>query len=64
MIMSPGSWRIKPSEVERTLKSIVKTGLRVRAVEVGTDGTIKIDIVEIGEPTPPDQTSEMLRKLI
>ena len=62
--MSHGWWRIKPSEVERTLKSIQKAGLHVRTVELGADGTIKINVVETGEPIPSDETSEMLRKLI
>ena len=62
--MSHGCWRIKPSEVERTLKSIQKAGLHVRAVEVSADGTIKINVTEIGEPDPADETSETLRKLI
>jgi hypothetical protein len=43
--MSAGCWRVKPSEVERTLKSIQKAGLRVRSVEVSADG-IKIIVAE------------------
>jgi hypothetical protein len=62
--MSHGCWRIKPSEVERTLKSIQKAGLHVRTVEVGKDGTIRIDVAKTGEPNPADETSETLRKLI
>jgi hypothetical protein len=62
--MSTGSWRVKPSEIERTLKSIQKAGLHVRTIEVGADGTIKINVVETSEPNSADETSEMLRKLI
>lgn len=64
--MSAGCWRIKPSEVERTIKSIHKAGLHVRTVEVGgADGMIKISVVETSEPSSPaDETNETLRKLI
>jgi len=62
--MSQGCWRIKPSEVERTLKSIQKAGLHIRTVEFGADGVIKISVTDHGEPNPADETSETLRKLI
>lgn len=62
--MSRGCWRIKPGEIERTVKILQKTGLHVRSVEVGPDGTIKINLAETGEPNPAAETSEMLRKLI
>ncbi|WP_156944566.1 hypothetical protein [Bradyrhizobium sp. Ec3.3] len=62
--MSTGSWRIKPSEVERTLKSIRSVGLQVRSVELAADGTIKIAVSasETGEPVI--ETPEQLRKLL
>jgi hypothetical protein len=62
--MSQGCWRVKPREVERTLKSIQKAGLHVRSVEVAADGTIKIAVLETAEQNPDDLTSEQLRKLI
>jgi hypothetical protein len=62
--MSTGCWRIKPSELERTLKSVRSVGLHVRSVELAADGAIKITVSdsETGEPTP--ETSEQLRKLL
>ena len=62
--MSAGGWRIKPTEVERTLKSIQKAGLHVQSVEVLSDGRLKINIVETAKPDAPAETSEMLRKLL
>ena len=62
--MSTGCWRIKPSELERTLKSIRSVGLTIRNVELAADGAIKVTVSdpETGELTPP--TSEQLRKLL
>jgi hypothetical protein len=62
--MSSGCWRIKPSELERTLKSVRSVGLHIRSVELTTDGAIKITVgeSEIGQPDP--ETSEQLRKLL
>jgi hypothetical protein len=62
--MSTGCWRIKPSEFERTLKSIRSVGLHVRSVELAADGVIKITVsdFETGEPAP--ETPEQLRKLL
>ena len=62
--MSTGCWRIKPSEIERTLKSIRSVGLHVRSVELAADGAIKITVTEseTGEPAP--ETPEQLRKLL
>ena len=44
--MSTGCWRIKPSEFERTLKSVRSVGLHVRSVELAADGAIKITVTE------------------
>jgi hypothetical protein len=62
--MSTGCWRIKPSEVERTLKSIRSVGLHVRSVELAADGAVKITVSnsETGESTA--ETPEQLRKLL
>ena len=62
--MSTGCWRIKPSEVERTLKSIRSVGLHIRSVELAADGAIKITVSdsETGENVP--ETPEQLRKLL
>jgi hypothetical protein len=62
--MSAGCWRVKPSEVERTLKSIQKVGLHVRSIEVLTDGGLKINVVEAGEPDVAAETPESLRRLL
>ena len=62
--MSAGCWRIKPTEVERTLKSIQKAGLHVRSIEVLVDGGLKINVVETGEPEAPVETPENLRRLL
>ena len=62
--MSTGCWCIKPSELERTLKSVRSVGLHIRSVEVSADGAIKITVreSEIGQSDP--ETSEQLRKLL
>jgi hypothetical protein len=63
--MSTGCWRIKPSELERTLKSIRSVGLHIRTVELGADGAIKITVSE-SETSVSDtpETPEQLRKLL
>ncbi|MDA9424034.1 hypothetical protein [Bradyrhizobium sp. CCBAU 53380] len=63
--MSAGDWRVKPSEVERTLKSVKKAGLRVTSVEVSADGLIRIMVAEpdAKDDTSPDE-SDGLKKLI
>jgi hypothetical protein len=63
--MSTGCWRVKPSEVERTLKSIRSVGLHIRSVELAADGTIKITVAE-SETAESDaaETPEQLRKLL
>jgi hypothetical protein len=62
--MSTGCWRIKPSELERTLKSVRAVGLHIRSVELAADGAVKITVSdsESGEPVP--ETPEQLRKLL
>jgi hypothetical protein len=62
--MSTGCWRIKPSELERTLKSVRSVGLHIRSVELAADGAIKITVSdsEGGESTL--ETPEQLRKLL
>ena len=42
--MSTGCWRIKPSELERTLESVRSVGLHVRSVELAADGAVKISV--------------------
>jgi hypothetical protein len=62
--MSAGCWRVKPSEVERTLKSVQKAGLHVRSVEVSADG-IKIIVTKNEDgPDTTKETPENLRKLL
>ena len=62
--MSTGCWRIKPSEVERTLKSIRSVGLHIRSVELAADGTIKITVGDSETHEPAPETPEQLRKLL
>jgi len=63
--VSAGCWRIKPSEVERTLKSIRSVGLHVQSIELAADGAIKITVTET-ETNKSDapETPEQLRKLL
>jgi hypothetical protein len=63
--MSTGCWRIKPSELERTLKSVRSVGLHIRSIELAADGTIKITVTE-SETVESDfsETPEQLRKLL
>jgi hypothetical protein len=62
--MSTGCWRIKPSELERTLKSVRSVGLHIRTVELASDGAIKITVSdsEIGDSAR--EAPEQLRKLL
>jgi hypothetical protein len=63
--MSAGHWRIKPSEIERTLKSIKSVGLHVQSIELAADGTIKITVTE-AETNKSDapETPEQLKRLL
>jgi acetolactate synthase regulatory subunit len=62
--MSTGYWRIKPSEIERTLRSIRSVGLHIRSVELAADGTVKITVNESETAESLIETSEQLRKLL
>jgi hypothetical protein len=62
--MSTGCWRIKPSELERTLKSVRSVGLHIRSVELAADGVIKITVVDSETGEPAAETPEQLRKLL
>ncbi len=42
--MSNGLWRVKPSEIARSVKSVQSVGLQVRNVEIAPDGTIRINV--------------------
>jgi hypothetical protein len=44
--MSHSQWRIKPSEIARTVRSLQKAGLHVRNVEITRDGTIRVSVTE------------------
>ena len=61
--MSRSSWRIKPTEVERTLKSIRSVGLHVRMIEVCPDGTVKVNVTE-NDKVDDAETPEELKKLL
>jgi hypothetical protein len=62
--MSTSCWRIKPSELERTLKSVRSVGLHIRSVELGPDGVIKITVSDSEGGAPVPETPEQLRKLL
>ena len=63
--MSTGCWRIKPSELERTLKSVRSVGLHIRSVELTADGAIKITVTESETAeSHSSETPEQLRKLL
>jgi hypothetical protein len=42
--MSQGVWRIRPSEIARTIKSVRSAGLPVRNIEISENGTIRINV--------------------
>lgn len=62
--MSTGCWRIKPSELERTLKSMRSVGLHIRSVELAADGAVKITVCDSETDVPVPETPEQLRKLL
>jgi hypothetical protein len=65
--MSTGCWRIKPSELEQTLKSIRSVGLHVKSVELAADGIIKITVSDAemeGAGNQNPETPDQLRKLL
>ena len=62
--MSTGCWRIKPAELERTLKSLRSVGLHVQSVELAADGAIKITVSDSETGEPVLETPEQLRKLL
>ena len=62
--MSTGCWRIKPSELERTLKSVRSVGLHIRSVELAADGAIKITVSDSETGESASETPEQLRKLL
>ena len=47
--MSRANWRIRPREIQRTIKSIEASGLAVRSVEVDTDGKLRFGTGKPGE---------------
>jgi hypothetical protein len=61
--MSTGCWRIKPSELERTLKSIRAVGLHIRSVDLTPDG-IKITVTDSETAESAHETPEQLRNLL
>jgi hypothetical protein len=64
--MSNQPWRIKPTEIIRAIKSVQQTGLHVRDVEIGRDGSIRVHVSELSTvaDAPVEETSEALRKLL
>jgi hypothetical protein len=47
--MSRANWRIRPREIQRTIKTIEACGLTVRSVEVDTDGKLRFGTGKAGE---------------
>jgi hypothetical protein len=56
--MSNNPWRVKPSEIARTVKSVRATGLHVRNIEVTRDGTIRVSVGELPVPHVGETTVE------
>lgn len=61
--MSNRPWRVKPSEIARTIKTVQQMGLHVRNVEISSDGSIRISVGS-DAPTSAEETSEQLRKML
>jgi hypothetical protein len=63
--MSRGSWRVKPTEIVRTVKSVQSTGLPIRNIEISLDGVIRVNIGASDDlAVAPPETSADLRKLL
>jgi hypothetical protein len=64
--MSRGSWRVKPTEIARTVKSVQSTGLNVRNIEIDRDGLIRVNVGKPDLAVKPgiDETSADIRKLL
>jgi hypothetical protein len=62
--MSSAPWRVKPSEIERALKSVKSAGLRVKSVEVCPDGSVKLIVADKLDEPDVGETPEQLRKLL
>jgi len=62
--MSNRPWRVKPSEIFRTIKTVQQTGLHVRNIEIGPDGLIRVNVGEPEASPPTEETSEQLRKML
>jgi hypothetical protein len=61
--MSNGSWRIRPSEIERTLRTIRSVGLHIRVIEVCPDGSVKVSVTE-SDKADDAETPEEVKKLL
>jgi hypothetical protein len=48
--LSTGEWRVKPSEIKRTVKSVQSLGLHIRNIEVSPDGMIRVNVAEQAQP--------------
>jgi hypothetical protein len=46
--MSRRRWRFSESEIKRSIKAVNSTGLKVKTVEIGGDGAIRLDVAEVG----------------
>jgi len=56
--MSSSQWRWKQCEVTRAAKAVQATGLPVRNVEIGRDGTIRVNVGEPDKSGDPLTTAD------
>jgi hypothetical protein len=59
--MSKNGWRFSPTEIKRAIKSVEACGLKVRQIEIGPDGHIKVAVTE---PASLPDDPESLRRLL
>ncbi|MET4788279.1 hypothetical protein ABIF64_000457 [Bradyrhizobium japonicum] len=57
--MSQKPWRVRPSEIERTLKSVRSSGLPVRNIEIESNGTVRIHVSDHEKVVAGDDQREV-----
>ncbi|WP_407122697.1 hypothetical protein [Bradyrhizobium sp. STM 3561] len=59
--MSQGTWRVRPSEIARTIRSVRSSGLPVRNIEITPDGTVRIFVGDHDKVVVGDEQREAAR---